>query len=58
MGGHTRDHRHTQRRRLHGICKRVIATEFWSIENNLSLSNMDFHEFADAVDEEGIFRGF
>ncbi|MEU8800472.1 hypothetical protein [Spirillospora sp. NPDC048819] len=37
---------------------RVIATEFWSIENNLSLANMDFHEFADAVAEDGIFRGF
>jgi hypothetical protein len=37
---------------------RVIASEFWSIENNLSLANMDFDEFADAVDEDGIFRGF
>jgi hypothetical protein len=37
---------------------RVIASEFWSIENNLSLANMDFDEFAGAVDEDGIFRGF
>ncbi len=37
---------------------RVIASEFWSIENNLRLANMDFHEFADAVDEDGIFRRF
>ncbi|WP_407642486.1 DUF6924 domain-containing protein [Actinomadura craniellae] len=37
---------------------RVIAAEFWSIENNLSLANMDFHEFVNAVDEDGIFRGF
>lgn len=37
---------------------RVIATEFWSIENNLSLANMDFHEFAGAVQGDGIFRGF
>jgi hypothetical protein len=37
---------------------RVIASEFWSIENNLSLANMDFYEFARAVDEDGIFRGF
>ena len=29
-----------------------------SIENNLSIANMDFAEFADAVDEDGIFRGF
>ena len=29
-----------------------------SIENNLSLANMDFAEFADAADDDGIFRGF
>jgi hypothetical protein len=29
---------------------RVIPSEMWSVENNLSISNMDFHEFADAVD--------
>ncbi len=37
---------------------RVIGTRLWSIENNLSLSNMDFHEFADSVDDDGVFRGF
>ncbi|MDP4510929.1 hypothetical protein AB0B45_51340 [Nonomuraea sp. NPDC049152] len=37
---------------------RVIATELYSIEANLSIGNMDFAEFADAMDEEGIFRGF
>lgn len=37
---------------------RVVAAEFWGIENNLSLANMDFHEFADAVDPDGIFRSF
>lgn len=30
----------------------------WSVENNLSLSNMDFFEFADAVDGHGVFNGF
>ncbi|MBE1565995.1 hypothetical protein H4W81_008774 [Nonomuraea africana] len=34
---------------------RAIATELYSIEANLSIGNMDF---ADAMDEEGIFRGF
>jgi hypothetical protein len=29
-----------------------------SIENNLSIANMDFDEFAAAADEDGIFRGF
>ena len=37
---------------------RVIPSEMWAVENNLSLGNMDFHEFADAVDPDGVFRGF
>jgi hypothetical protein len=37
---------------------RVIPSEMWGVENNLSLSNMDFFEFADAADEDGVFRGF
>ncbi|WP_432423041.1 DUF6924 domain-containing protein [Streptomyces pseudovenezuelae] len=41
-----------------GRCVRVVAAELWSIENNLSGANMDFEEFADAVDDDGVFRGF
>lgn len=37
---------------------RVIPSEMWSIENNLSISNMDFQDFANNVDENQIFRGF
>ena len=37
---------------------RVIPSEMWGVENNLSLGNMDFHEFADAADRDGVFRGF
>jgi uncharacterized protein DUF6924 len=37
---------------------RVIPSEMWSVENNLSLANMDFDEFAEGVDSEGVFRGF
>jgi len=37
---------------------RVIPSELWGVENNLSLANMDFDEFANAVDEDGVFRGF
>jgi hypothetical protein len=37
---------------------RVIPSEMGGVENNLSLANMDFEEFAESVDEEGIFRGF
>jgi hypothetical protein len=37
---------------------RVIPSEAWGVENNLSLANMGFDEFADAVDDDGVFRGF
>ena len=37
---------------------RVVPREMWAIENNLSIANMDFAEFAEAVDREGVFRGF
>ena len=37
---------------------RAIPSEMWGVENNLSLANMDFADFADAVDPDGIFRGF
>ena len=29
-----------------------------SRENNLSIANMDFREFAESVDPDGVFRGF
>ena len=37
---------------------RVVPSQMWSVENNLSLANMEFSEFADAVDQTGVFRGF
>ena len=37
---------------------RVVPSELGSIENNLSLGNMDFRDFADACGSDGIFRGF
>ena len=37
---------------------RVIPSEMWGVENNLSIANMDFADFADSVDPDGIFRGF
>jgi hypothetical protein len=37
---------------------RAIPTAVQSIENNLSIANMDFEDFAEAVDEDGVFRGF
>jgi hypothetical protein len=37
---------------------RVIPREMWSVENNLSISNMDFSDFAESADSDGVFRGF
>jgi hypothetical protein len=37
---------------------RVIPSEIWGPENNLRLCNMDFAEFASAVEADGVFRGF
>ncbi len=37
---------------------RVVPAALWGVENNLSLANMDFEEFLDGLDADGIFRGF
>lgn len=37
---------------------RVVPREMWGVENNLSLANMDFSEFVDGADADGVFRGF
>ena len=37
---------------------RAIPETIQSIENNLSIANMDFKSFADSVDSDGVFRGF
>jgi hypothetical protein len=37
---------------------RVIPSEMWGVENNLSISNMDWEDFALEADDDGIFRGF
>jgi hypothetical protein len=37
---------------------RVIASTLGEVANNLSVANMEFDEFAEAVDKDGIFRGF
>jgi len=38
--------------------KIVQPSQVQRIENNLSISNIDLEEFAESVDEDGIFRGF
>lgn len=37
---------------------RAIPREVEPITVNLSLANMDFRDFADSADADGIFRGF
>lgn len=37
---------------------RVVPGKMWSVENNLSLGNMWFAEFAESVEPDGVFRGF
>ena len=37
---------------------RVVPAHAWSVENNLSLGNLDFTDFLGAVDGDGVFRGF
>ena len=37
---------------------RTTPEQVQGIENNLSIANMDFADFANAVDGKGVFRGF
>lgn len=37
---------------------RVAPRAMASVENNLSIANMDWEEFADSADADGVFRGF
>jgi hypothetical protein len=41
-----------------GSSFRAIPSQIQGIENNLSIANMDFHEFAESVDQDGVFRAF
>ncbi|MBM4542106.1 hypothetical protein GS463_24295 [Rhodococcus hoagii] len=41
-----------------GQTVRVIPSQMWSIENNLSISNMDFDEFVESAGPDGVYRGF
>jgi hypothetical protein len=42
----------------YGRSFRAIAAEIPIIEASLFIANMDFRDFADAVDHDGMFRGF
>lgn len=36
---------------------RVIPSVMWSVENNLSIANMDWEEFEDELGPDGVYRG-
>jgi hypothetical protein len=36
---------------------RAVPSQIQVIENNLSIANMDWEDFADYVDDDGVFRG-
>lgn len=36
---------------------RVIPSEMWTVQNNLSIANMDWDDFADHTDEDCVYRG-
>ena len=42
----------------YGATFRVVPSEMWSVQNNLTISNMDWEEFTGNLDGDGIFRGF
>ncbi|MGQ4485708.1 hypothetical protein ACN6LM_001503 [Streptomyces sp. SAS_281] len=46
----------SEARQTHGRL-RVVAAELWSVENNISLANMDWEDFENAA-HDGVFRGF
>ncbi|WP_425399794.1 DUF6924 domain-containing protein [Aeoliella sp.] len=37
---------------------RTVPSQVQSIENNLSLANMDWEDFSESIDADGVFRGF
>src|SRR5258706_2523467 len=41
-----------------GRAFRAIPNQIFGIQSNLSLANMGWEEFADNVDDDGVFRGF
>ncbi len=37
---------------------RALPREMWGVENNLSIANMDFEDFINSADHDGVFRGY
>lgn len=43
---------------VRGQTIRIIPEQMWSIENNLSISNMGFDDFVRGTQPDGVYRGF
>lgn len=37
---------------------RCVASEVWGVDNDLNMANMDWEEFADMAESDGVFRDF
>jgi hypothetical protein len=37
---------------------RVVPGALWSVENNINVRNLDWWDYTDSADEDGVFRGF
>lgn len=37
---------------------RTIPSQLFTIDSNLSIANMDWEDFAERLDDDGVFRGF
>jgi hypothetical protein len=35
---------------------RVIPAAIWAVQNNLVIGNMDWEDFSDSLDPDGVFR--
>jgi hypothetical protein len=37
---------------------RCLAREVWGVDNNVNLANMEWEDFSDNVESDGVYRGF
>ncbi len=37
---------------------RCLARELWGVDNNLNMANMEWEDYADNVESDGIYRGY
>ncbi len=37
---------------------RCVASELWGVDSNLNLANMEWEDFSDNVESDGVYRGY